>query len=690
MDLVCCDRFYGDARMVDIFISYKREDRDVAEKIAKTFLLRGFQVWWDIELLPGADFVDEIDEIIETAKATIVLWSNKAKTSQYVRAEALKSFKLKSLVPIHIERIDDLPVPFNGLHAHDLTSWNGDPLAIELDGLVKVVEAKTGKSSIYVEQNDEQIETRLKQYDVEADFWKGIVEKKKPTAQDYALYLRRYGEVGQFSHTAERRRLAALRKARSFRSRLVGALILTAAVAAVALNFNSISASALQLLDRKYVCSEAWARLERSTSMQEYERFVSECPGSPNLIQAKARASVLATWASGEQNNEAFIVELLNDLDMYPGLEIKLTDQLRALREQSEPEWATLFGSVDVRDVASLYAFLRQSPPDSYKEQVLARLAKLGAPALQDARETGPESKAGVLVDPAQLEPFSLFRDCANCPEMVAIPAGSFEMGSRSLYKNNPDRSDELPQHPVSIAKPFGIGRYEVTFDEWDACVADGYCQATRDEGFGKGSRPVIYVSWVDIVGDDTATSQSGFIAWLNSKTPDSVVYRLPSEAEWEYAATQAVNIDSGMHNPGAPDEQSICEYANTLDSSVETNLFGSRKSSCNDGYGVMTAPVGSFAPNEFGIYDLIGNVYERVSDCYNPSYNIENRPDNGEPRLSGDCENRKILRGGAYNSAIELNRPQYRYFSQPNVRQNNFGFRVARDIPEAPDFLRQ
>src|SRR5580693_6375209 len=122
------------------------------------------------------------------------------------------------------------------------------------------------------------------------------------------------------------------------------------------------------------------------------------------------------------------------------------------------------------------------------------------------------------------LKPKDTFRECANCPEMMVVPAGSFTRGSPTSEPGH--SADEGPQHTVTIARQFAVGRFEVTFDEWDACAADGGCNGFKpsDEGWGRGRRPVINVSWDDA---------KAYVAWLSKKTGKS--YRLLSEAEREY-----------------------------------------------------------------------------------------------------------------------------------------------------------
>jgi formylglycine-generating enzyme required for sulfatase activity len=230
---------------------------------------------------------------------------------------------------------------------------------------------------------------------------------------------------------------------------------------------------------------------------------------------------------------------------------------------------------------------------------------------------------------------------------MVVVPAGSFVMGSPKDEKGR--RDDEGPQHKVTIARSIAVGKFEVTFDEWDACVAAGGCShKPEDAGWGRGRRPVINVSWEDA---------QGYVRWLSKKTGKS--YRLLSEAEWEYAARAGTETRYPWGDePGS-------NRANFRES-------GSQWSN------KQTAPMGSFAPNAFGLHDMIGNVWEWTQDCWNGSY--EGAPEDGRPWESGDC-GRRVVRGGSWWSNPENARSASRRWLEPGYRGNGLGFRLARTL---------
>jgi formylglycine-generating enzyme required for sulfatase activity len=253
-------------------------------------------------------------------------------------------------------------------------------------------------------------------------------------------------------------------------------------------------------------------------------------------------------------------------------------------------------------------------------------------------------------------------RDCAGCPELVIVPAGEFRMGSAD---GEADRlPNEGPVHTVTFAQPFAIGKYEITFDEWEACVVAKRCEAVGDDGWGRGRRPVINVNF---------EMAQGYAKWLSEKTGQR--YRVPSEAEWEYAAR------GGAATPWfwGMEPKQACEFGNVGDESIKEEHPDWPRHDCNDGFN-KTAPVGSFKPNGFGVYDTVGNVWEWVEDCFNPSY--EGAPSDGRAWLTGDCI-RRVDRGGGWYNKPQAVRSALRYAGDDPKRQNNtLGFRVVRSLP--------
>jgi formylglycine-generating enzyme required for sulfatase activity len=249
------------------------------------------------------------------------------------------------------------------------------------------------------------------------------------------------------------------------------------------------------------------------------------------------------------------------------------------------------------------------------------------------------------------------FQDLANGPVMVVVQAGQFDMGSPSTEAGR-DSFEDM-QHRVVIGRDFALAKYDVTFEQWDACVADGGCSGYRpdDEGWGRGSQPVMNVSFDDA---------QAYVQWLAARTGKR--YRLPSEAEWEYAAR------AGTSTPYWWGDAASHDSAN----------YGSDV--CCSGLAVgadrwtATSPVGSFPPNAFGLYDMNGNVMQLVADCWHSNY--RGAPPDGSIWESsyGSCGMR-TARGGSWSSPPAFIRAADRIWLPPTTRTDFMGFRVARDM---------
>ena len=239
--------------------------------------------------------------------------------------------------------------------------------------------------------------------------------------------------------------------------------------------------------------------------------------------------------------------------------------------------------------------------------------------------------------------PGETFQDCAECPKMIIVPSGRFTMGASSSEGGD---SNERPMRRVRIDYRFAVGVYEVTFDEWYACVDAGGCgnYLPDDEGWGRGNRPVMNVSWDD--------AQS-YVSWLSAQTGKT--YRLLSEAEWEYVARAGT------------------ETAYSWGDSVGVNRANCL--GCGDQWD-KTAPVGSFEANAWGVYDMHGNVMEWVQDCYKSYYGAP--PSDGSARESEDCDYH-VKRGGSWHNGPEDLRSASR--GKGFIRFRGNGFRVARSF---------
>lgn len=306
--------------------------------------------------------------------------------------------------------------------------------------------------------------------------------------------------------------------------------------------------------------------------------------------------------------------------------------------------------------------------------------------------------------------PGTMFRDCLDCPEMVVIPAGSFLMGS-------PESEDfrvpyEDPQHLVSV-RSFALGRTHVTRAEYAVFAAEMSKTEVKKSDSGIGMMPIatksvsLYPGISDCSGfvlfsspgfsergnwhspgysqteRDPAvcvswTDAEAYVAWLNRKVRGAAggegPYRLPSEAEWEYAARAGTTT---MWFWGDSDERQ-CEHANLADLSLQEKYSKSATGNCRDGH-ITTSPAGSFLPNRFGLYDMAGNAWQWTADCWHENYH--GAPGDGSARTADVCE-RRVIRGGSWNIGWLESRSAWRFASSAGSRSRDLGFRLARTLP--------
>jgi formylglycine-generating enzyme required for sulfatase activity len=334
--------------------------------------------------------------------------------------------------------------------------------------------------------------------------------------------------------------------------------------------------------------------------------------------------------------------------------------------------WMTQkYGAGSPTEIASL------APTPTPTPNPIALPAPIPVPQRLDTLPAPPQaSGAGARDMPG---PGAEFRDCAECPPMVMLPAGNFVMGSGD--EDLLAEPDEQPAHRVQVTAPFAIGKFEVTRGQYGAFVketgrvhAPG-CNSTRSGRFlnnpkaswqhpgfqQQDTEPVVCVSWDDA---------QAYVSWLSRKTGKP--YRLPSEAEWEYAARGGT---SGARYWADGSAATACKYASVADTVFKATARGMQSFPCADGY-AQTAPVGRFAPNAHGLHDMLGNVWEWVEDCWNQGY--AGASNQAAARSTGSCEIR-VFRGGAWNSKPATVRAAYRDRDTRDERHENLGFRVAR-----------
>ena len=376
------------------------------------------------------------------------------------------------------------------------------------------------------------------------------------------------------------------------------------------------------------------------------------------VLVATGAVGLLVTGQRAASSSGGRVADLSPEAGLSPGED----DAIRRAVTEEEAERQRLAAEAQADAEAAEAA--RRSAEEAERQRLAAE-ARADAEAVAAARREAeaadvprpdPPAPAPARPDPSRpvRRAGEVFGDCPSCPEMVVVPAGTFRMGSPASEQNR--RDTEGPQRRVTL-RSFALGVTEVTFDEWEACVRGGGCGGYRpgDEGWGRGTRPVINVNW-----DDART----YVSWLSAET--GAVYRLPSESEWEYAARAG---STTPFHTGATISMDQANYDGNY-------VYGSGRRGTSRG---RTTPVGTFAPNPFGLYDVHGNVWEWVEDCWHGSY--RGAPSDGRAwTVGGDC-GRRVLRGGSWLYAPRYLRSAARSGGSTGLRRSLAGFRVARTL---------
>ena len=364
----------------------------------------------------------------------------------------------------------------------------------------------------------------------------------------------------------------------------------------------------------------------------------SRAHGANAAVEAVVERALAGLLAGVRLDHEAGAREALATAEQIRGVVGERPEPARV-----EAEAHVRLGQLEAA-VAAYRRWLDLAPADHPKRREMLRAMRRA-----ERGESGPEGDA-----PAEVG--KPFRACETtwCPELVVVPSGSFMMGSPSREAGR--YADEGPVHEVTIARPFAVGVYEVTFEEWDACRRGGGCTHNPDDrGWGRGSRPVINVSWEDA---------QAYVRWLSRETGKR--YRLLSESEWEYVAR------AGTTGP--------FHFGSTI-STEQANYDGNytHGSGRKGEYRRKTVPVGEFPPNAFGLHDVHGNVWEWVEDCWHASY--DGAPSDGSAWTSGGDCSRRVLRGGSWDDVPQNLRSANRVRNTTGVRSDYIGFRVARTL---------
>jgi formylglycine-generating enzyme required for sulfatase activity len=311
----------------------------------------------------------------------------------------------------------------------------------------------------------------------------------------------------------------------------------------------------------------------------------------------------------------------------------------------------------DSNQAGDYEAYLKAYPKGRFAALAQARIARLRAaapaappPKPKEAPKPAPPAKVPAVPAPvAAPAPAKTtvaagtdIKDCAACPTLVAIPAGTFTLG------NNASDPSEKPAHPVTLETPFAIGRYEVSVQEWNACAAAGACQKIAQSANTSPSAPMRDVSWDDA---------QQYVKWL--ATTSGKPYRLPTEAEWERAARGGTATRYWWGEQMAQGKANCKECGKPWSDDAPAN-------------------VGSFGANAYGVYDTSGSVWEWVADCWHNNY--KGAPADGRTWDEPDCRVR-VIRGGSWREGAPYMVASTRFKYDASVRHSQNGFRVARSL---------
>lgn len=398
----------------------------------------------------------------------------------------------------------------------------------------------------------------------------------------------------------------------------------------------------------------AWQAARDAGDLAAYDGYLERFPDGRYVVEAEALAAIqrdaeaaeAAARAEAERIDDqaytralaAGTIAAFDDyLAAFPGgRHVSEALAAKAAIERAGRDQAAWEAALAMDERAAYEAYVEGFPQGRYLAEALAAVERL------------------------TLRPGKVFRDCDGCPEMIVIPAGTFQQGAG---EDTPlARSNERPSRSVRIARPFAIGIYEVTFAEWDRCVAAGACRAQPvDNGWGRHRRPLIMISWADA---------QAYVGWLSALTGE--VYDLPTESQWEYVARAG---EAGAWVGGSAER--VCDQGNVA--GAETG-FDWRHAACSDPFSLGTAEVGYFAPNAMGVHDMVGNVAEWTRDCMNLSY--LDAPADGSAWQRGLCSSR-VTRGGSWFSGSVEIRLSARFALRSGESNDFTGLRVVREVDQ-------
>lgn len=589
----------------DIFISYAREDEDWVRLLVAELEQRGRTVFWDRRTPTGKRWRSHLDAALARARCVVVVWSHHSIVDDsFVLEEADEGKGRNVLFPVFRHPVR-LPLGFRGIHTADLSAWTPGMPASAFDAFLADLGAMLDSSP----------------------------DEATPTA------------AGPGLTTAD----------------------------GPAPSQSQVSPAAVPpVVSEPYpgVASECKADGAPERAWVPTPPFVAD---APTVVSARVEAGETSPPARDPPVDEHSVPQPEPvDAPARPKFGSAPPYTPPPKRRAGRLAFAALLSAGAIGVGTYVFNLSAERPPATVEAQPAAITPPPTVEPVAPPLATRPAPTQPIPPAKRQyLEPGQMFTDmladgspCPFCPEMVVIPAGSFTMGSPPTEADRDD--DEGPQREVTITKrsgshnvAFALGRYEVTFAQWDACVAAAECTSPNDQGWSRGAQPVINVSWQDA---------QGFATWLSGKTGQP--YRLPTEAEWEYAAR------AGTTSPF---------WTGSTISTAQANYDGNY--TYGDGakgiYRARTVAVDdpTFPVNPFGLYHMNGNVWEWVQDCYVKGYD-EALIRSSSAVEDSDCSER-ALRGGSWSGKSKGLRSANRYKFAPGDRNISIGFRVARKVTE-------
>ena len=563
--------------MASVFLSYSRVDRPKAQQVAAALEEEGLTVWWDKVLKAGQTYDEVTEGMLRQADVVVVLWSTVSVKSKWVRAEATLGERYSAVVPAMIQEADR-PILFELTQTADLIGWDGD-------------------------------RTEQRWNDFVTDLRHAITRKAAKTAEQPI--------------TAK----------------------------PVADTASAPAAPARSLADDGTIENTFWMSIQSSTDAADFAAYLKRYPTGHYSDLARNRLAALEAKAKAKTPEPVIAAAPVQTAPARPATQTLARQRRLSMLPLIAGGIVLLLGAgwgVSLLLPSDLEAAetIAERAPDPVEEPVVetadaetvasADTLAVAETAVADAVLTeaafvAPSEETVAAAEPPQAGPL---RDCDTCPEVVAVPGGTFLMGSPD---SEPGRvGNEGPVRSVTVA-PFVMSRSEITYADWDACLADGGCNGYRPGDMGeRGDMPAMSISWRD--------AQS-YVDWLSGKAGRT--YRLPTEAEWEYAARAGT--------------QTAYWWGDGFDRS-KVSTGGPKASS-------------GMPENGYGLVGTLGNLREWVEDCY--VNNFSNAPTDGSAVLTGSCDLR-IIRGGAWSDNAATHRAANRARVSRGTRDRKIGFRVV------------